>query len=56
MHFDASGIIHAWDEYPIANFPLFWEWIDAQVLDGSCKICEEALTEVAINIQNAQRG
>lgn len=25
---DASSIIHAWDNYPIENFPTFWKWID----------------------------
>lgn len=46
MHFDASGIIHAWDEYPKENFPLFWEWIEVQVSDGTSRICEEAFKEV----------
>lgn len=46
MHFDASGIIYAWDEYPIANFPKFWEWIDAQITAGNCSISQVALDEV----------
>lgn len=46
MHFDASGIIHAWDEYPIQNFPGFWEWIETRVRNGEFRICEEALREV----------
>lgn len=47
MHFDASGIIYAWDEYPIANFPKFWEWIDAQIRAGSCAVSQVALDEVS---------
>lgn len=46
MHFDASGIIYAWDEYPIANFPKFWEWIAVQIIDGKCAISEVAFEEV----------
>lgn len=46
MHFDASGIIHAWDEYPIANFPKFWEWIEKQVKANACSISQVALEEV----------
>ena len=29
--FDASSIIHAWDEYPIQQFPRLWEWLAEQV-------------------------
>ena len=47
MHFDASGIIYAWDEYPIANFPKFWEWIDAEIRAGNCVISQVALDEVS---------
>lgn len=46
MHFDASGIIYAWDEYPIANFPKFWEWIAAQITAGTCAISQVAVNEV----------
>lgn len=46
MHFDASGIIYAWDEYPIANFPKFWEWIATQITAGNCAISQVALDEV----------
>lgn len=46
MHFDASGIIYAWDEYPIANFPKFWEWIAAQITAGNCAISQVAVNEV----------
>jgi len=46
MHFDASGIIHAWDEYPIEHFPAFWQWIEVRIRAGTCRICEETLREV----------
>lgn len=47
MHFDASGIIYAWDEYPIKNFPKFWEWIETGVRDGTFRILQDALDEVS---------
>ncbi len=47
MHFDASGIIYAWDEYPILNFPAFWAWIETRIADESFRISEVALDEVA---------
>lgn len=46
MHFDASSIIYAWDEYPINNFPAFWGWVATQIAAGSCRISEVALDEV----------
>ncbi len=46
MHFDASAIIHAWDNYPIANFPPFWDWIALEIAEGNFAICEVALNEV----------
>lgn len=46
MHFDASGIIHAWDEYPLHKFPPFWAWIELRVRNGECRISEEAFREV----------
>ena len=49
MHLDASGIIHAWDNYPIANFPPFWDWIGAEIANGNYAICEVALDEVGHN-------
>ncbi len=46
MHFDASGIIHAWDNYPIGNFPAFWDWIDAEIRKENFAISEVAFDEV----------
>ncbi len=46
MHFDASGIIHAWDNYPIVNFPPFWDWIAEKIKNGDFAICDVAFDEV----------
>jgi predicted nucleic acid-binding protein len=29
--FDASSMIHAWDNYPVRQFPGMWQWISAQI-------------------------
>jgi len=48
MHvFDASSIIHAWDNYPIGNFPPLWQWLAEQIEAGEFAIPEVALEEVA---------
>ncbi len=47
MHvFDASSIIHAWDNYPIENFPPLWDWIAGQIETGEFSIPQVALEEV----------
>jgi len=46
MHFDASGMIHAWDNYPIDNFPPFWEWMASEIEAGNFAISEVAFDEV----------
>lgn len=46
MHFDASAIIHAWDNYPIANFPPFWTWISHEIADDRFAISDVAFDEV----------
>lgn len=47
MHvFDASSIIHAWDNYPIENFPPMWDWISEQIGVGEFAIPQVALEEV----------
>lgn len=46
MHFDASSIIHAWDNYPIANFPSFWDWIGSEIQQSNFAISEVAFVEV----------
>lgn len=47
MHvFDASSIIHAWDNYPIENFPPLWEWLAGQIETDEFAIPQVALEEV----------
>ena len=29
--FDASSMIHAWENYPVRQFPPLWEWIASQI-------------------------
>lgn len=43
---DASSIIHAWDNYPINQFPRLWEWIAIQIDEGLLTISEVAFDEV----------
>jgi hypothetical protein len=47
MHaLDASSIIHAWDNYPIRQFPGLWEWKAIQIESGSLLIPSVAFEEV----------
>ncbi|MCK5875749.1 MAG: DUF4411 family protein [Alcanivoracaceae bacterium] len=43
---DASSVVHAWDNYPIENFPKFWDWLDGQFSSGGILIPSVAYTEV----------
>ncbi len=43
--FDASSVIHAWDNYPIKNFPPLWNWFAKQVADNKFSIPQIALEE-----------
>lgn len=43
---DASSIIHAWDNYPINQFPGLWEWIAGQIEERELTISEVAFDEV----------
>lgn len=43
---DASSIIHAWDNYPLNQFPPLWRWLAHEVEARRIVICEVALAEV----------
>ena len=45
--FDASSIIHAWDDYPFEQFPPLWDWMSEQIDAGEIVIPRVALDEVA---------
>ncbi len=50
MHmFDASAIIHGWDNYPIAQFPRLWAWLGSQISAKLVVISETAYQEVNLN-------
>lgn len=46
--FDASSMIHAWDNYPPANphFESLWEWIADNINDRQFSISKKAFEEV----------
>lgn len=44
--FDASSMLHAWDNYPISQFPGLWSWIAGRVAQGVIRMSEVALDEV----------
>ncbi len=44
--FDASSLIYAWDNYPLAQFPGVWNWIGKQIGTGSIRTSQVALDEV----------
>lgn len=44
--FDASSIIHAWDNYPIEHFPPLWNWLSEQIAAGNFSIPSVAMDEI----------
>lgn len=44
--FDASSMIHAWDNYPLGQFPGLWEWIAAEIEAGRLVIPRPLLEEI----------
>lgn len=44
--FDASSMIHAWDNYPIGQFPPLWEWMASQMKAKNLVMPSVALDEV----------
>ena len=49
--FDASSMIHAWDNYPISNphFESLWQWFSDQIDNGQFSISKIAFEEVSHN-------
>ena len=45
--FDASSLIHAWNNYPFEQFPPFWDWLTNQIDAREILIPREVLTEVS---------
>ncbi len=50
--FDASSMIHAWDNYPISNphFESLWQWFAEQIDNSQFGISKIALDEVSHKI------
>ena len=46
LAFDASSIIHAWDNYPEKQFPPLWKWIGDNVENGEFVMAQIAFNEV----------
>jgi hypothetical protein len=44
--FDASSVVHAWDNYPIENFPGMWDWFEKQISTETFIMSEVAFDEV----------
>ena len=44
--FDASSMIYAWDNYPVAQFPGLWAWMADRVATGVIRMSEVAVEEV----------
>ena len=43
---DASSILHAWDNYPLNQFPNLWKWLGVQLNRRHMSIAAVALQEV----------
>lgn len=44
--FDTSSIIHAWDNYPIRQFPGLWQWMADQISEKEVALPTVAYAEV----------
>ena len=45
--FDASSILHGWDNYPPEQFPALWAWLGNTVEQGEYSISPIAFAEVS---------
>lgn len=45
--FDASSMIHAWDNYPIRQFPGLWDWMKIRIMKKALVMPSVAFDEVA---------
>ena len=43
---DASAILHAWDNYPLVQFPGLWQWLSGEMKTHELAISVVALEEV----------
>ncbi|MCB1201064.1 MAG: DUF4411 family protein [Leptospiraceae bacterium] len=44
---DASSIVHAWENYPITQFPKLWDWFADEFESNKLSISKVAFDEVA---------
>ncbi len=44
--FDASSMILAWDNYPLAQFPKLWDWMSLQLSGNKLRLPVPAFEEV----------
>jgi predicted nucleic acid-binding protein len=52
---DASSMIHAWDTYPIRQFPGLWKWLAIQVEEGKLMMSQVALEEVGYKVPECRK-
>ncbi len=53
--FDASSMIHAWDNYPLDNFPPLWNWFANEIASQHIVIPQVAFEEVERKVPDCGR-
>lgn len=53
--FDASSMIHAWDNYPLGNFPPLWDWMATEIASENIVLSQIAFEEVEKKAPNCGR-